>query len=73
MGKRVMTPFLQYRGSRPGLFSDLSMGESCPLRILDSVELRFPPLISQEKTAASRQAFQKRHHHPEMRTATRLC
>ena len=49
MGKRVMMPFLQYRGSQPGLFSDLSMGESCPLRILDFVELRFPPLISHEK------------------------
>ena len=28
-----MMPFLQFRGSRPGLFCDLSAGESCPLRI----------------------------------------
>jgi hypothetical protein len=42
--------FLQYRGSRPGLFSDLSAGEFCPLRILPTGrELRFPPLISREK------------------------
>jgi hypothetical protein len=29
----LLIPFLSYRGSRPGLFSDLSAGESCPLRI----------------------------------------
>jgi hypothetical protein len=47
-----MRPFLPYRGSRPGLFYDLSAGESCPLRILPRSqgvrELRFPPLISRE-------------------------
>ena len=46
-------PFLSCRGSRPGLFNDLSAGESCPLRILPrsllARELRFPPLISPEK------------------------
>jgi hypothetical protein len=46
-------PFLAYRGSRPSLFSDLSVGEFCPLRILPrsllARELRFPPLISPEK------------------------
>jgi hypothetical protein len=25
--------FLLFQGSRPGLFNDLSAGESCPLRI----------------------------------------
>jgi hypothetical protein len=28
-----MRAFLQFRGSQAGLFSDLSAGESCPLRI----------------------------------------
>jgi hypothetical protein len=44
-----MRPFLQFRGSRPGLFYDLSAGESYPLRISASGGLRFPPLISREK------------------------
>ena len=34
---------------RAGLFSDLSAWDSYPLRILDCVELRVPPLISHEK------------------------
>jgi hypothetical protein len=42
--------FPSFRSSRPGLFSDLSTGEFCPLRIL---RLRrscgFPPQISHEK------------------------
>ena len=46
-------------GLRAGLFSDLSAGDSCPLRILDFVELRLPPLISHEETAPSRQSRQK--------------
>jgi hypothetical protein len=46
---RVRRHFLAFRGSRPGLFCNLSAGEFCPLRILDFVELRFPPLISREK------------------------
>ena len=53
----VMIPFLQYRGSRTGLFCNLSAGEFYPLRILPrscrAVELRFPPLISSEKKAPS--------------------
>jgi hypothetical protein len=28
-----MIPYLAYRGSRPGLFYNLSAGEFCPLRI----------------------------------------
>jgi hypothetical protein len=36
--------FLRFRGSRAGLFYDLSAGEFCPLRHSPpSVELRFPP------------------------------
>jgi hypothetical protein len=90
-------PFLSYRGSRPGLFSDLSAGEFCPLRILPrsqlARELRFPPVISPEtgdptklgtersgasakkRTKASRQAFQKRHHHPmnQQSFVPRIC
>ena len=46
-------------GGRAGLFCDLSPGESCPLRILDFVELRFPPRISREKTAPSHQSLRK--------------
>ena len=48
-------PFLSYRGSRPGLFSDLSASRffEAGLRILPrsllARELRFPPLISSEK------------------------
>jgi hypothetical protein len=45
---------------RAGLFSDLSAWDSYPLRILDCVELRVPPLISHEKTAPSHQSLQKR-------------
>ena len=30
----VMRSYLSFQGSRPGLFYDLSAGESCPLRIL---------------------------------------
>ena len=45
----VMRSSLQFRGSRPGLFYDLSAGEFCPLRISASGGLRFPPLISREK------------------------
>ena len=45
-----MRSFLLFRGSRPGLFYDLSAGESCPLRIPPTSRgLRFPPLISREK------------------------
>ena len=48
-----MRPFLLFRGSRPGLFYDVSTGDSCPLRILPrsfgARELRFPPLIRREK------------------------
>jgi len=31
--KVSLRPFLRFRGSRPGLFYDLSTGEFCPLRI----------------------------------------
>jgi hypothetical protein len=48
---RVRRHFLAFRGSRPGLFCNLSAGKFCPLRILDFVELRFPPLISREKNS----------------------
>jgi len=44
---------------RAGLFSDLSAWDSYPLRILDFVELRVPPLISREKTKPSHQSLQK--------------
>jgi hypothetical protein len=57
-----MKLFLPFRVSRTGLFSDLSAWDSCPLRILDFVELRVPPLISHEKTVPSRQSLQKRLH-----------
>jgi len=46
----VMRSYLTFQGSRPGLFYDLSVGESCPLRIPPiNRGLRFPPLISREK------------------------
>ena len=46
----VIRSFLLFQGSRPGLFYDLSEGESCPLRIPPiNRRLRFPPLISREK------------------------
>jgi hypothetical protein len=52
--------FLRFRGSRAGLFYDLSAGEFCPLRHSPpSVELRFPPQISHEKTAPSHQSLRK--------------
>jgi hypothetical protein len=45
-------PFPPFRVFRAGLFSDLSAWDSYPLRILDFVELRVPPLISHEKNSA---------------------
>jgi hypothetical protein len=55
--------FRQFQGSRAGLFSDLSAGDSCPLRIAPRSfgpgDLRFPPLITHEKTAPSRQSLPK--------------
>jgi len=51
--------FLPLRASRAGLFSNLSAWDTYPLRILDFVEVRLPPLISHEKTAPSRQSHQK--------------
>jgi len=51
---------LRFRVSRAGLFSDLSAWDSYPLRILDFVELRVPPLIIHEKTAPSRQSLRKK-------------
>jgi len=50
----VMSSFLLFQGSRPGLFYDLSAGESYPLRISASGGLRFPPLISREKDSGLR-------------------
>jgi len=48
----VIRSFLLFQGSRPGLFYDLSAGESCPLRIpLINQGLRLPPLISREKNS----------------------
>jgi hypothetical protein len=58
-GKPVIS-FLRFRGSRAGLFYGLSAREFCPLRHSPpSVELRFPPHISHEKTAPSRQSLRK--------------
>jgi hypothetical protein len=47
-----MRHFLQFRGSRAGLFYDLSVGDSCPLRIAAFGSLRFPPQINHEKNGA---------------------
>jgi len=48
----VMKSYLSFQGSRPVLFYDLSVGESCPLRTpLINQGLRFPPLISSEKNS----------------------
>ena len=48
-----MRSFLLFQGSRPGLFYDVSTGESCALRILPrskgAKELRLPPLVRREK------------------------
>jgi len=50
-----MSSFLLFQGSRPGLFYDLSAGESCPLRIPPiNRGLRFPPLISRENDSGLR-------------------
>ncbi len=51
----VIRSFLLFQGSRPGLFYDLSAGESCPPRIPPINQgLRFPPLISREKDGGLR-------------------
>ncbi len=53
--------FLRFRGSRAGLFYDLSAGEFCPLRHSPRLRsgLRLPPQISHEKTVPSRQSLRK--------------
>ena len=54
--------FLPFRGSRPGLFCDLSARETCPLRCSPAPVERepgLPPQISHEKTAPSHQSLQK--------------
>jgi hypothetical protein len=54
--------FLLFQGSRPGLFNDLSAGESCPLRIPPMNRgLRFPPLISRKKNGGLSPVNQKKH------------
>ncbi len=56
-----LRPFLRFRVSRPGLFYDLSTGDSCPLRIPPTSRgLRFPPLISREKHGGLPTVTQKR-------------
>jgi hypothetical protein len=48
----VMRSFLLFRGSRPGLFYDLSTGDSLPpphSLPASRERMRLPPLISREK------------------------
>jgi len=69
-----MKAFLQFRGSRAGLFCDLFAGESCPLRIVPTCrDLRFPPLISREKTAPFHHSLQKSPHIPSNSQTERTC
>jgi len=54
--------FLLFQGSRPGLFKDLSAGESCPLRIPPITRgLQFPPLVSRKKNGGLSPVNQKKH------------
>ena len=67
-GSVSLRPFLRFRVSRPGLFYDLSTGDSCPLRIPPTSRgLRFPPLISREKHGGLPTVTQKR---PQSHTAS---
>ena len=59
--------FFRSKGSRAGLFYDLSARETCPLRrspLPLEGEPGLPPQISHEKTAPSRQSLQKSPHRP---------
>jgi hypothetical protein len=44
--------FRQFRGSRAGLFSDLSTGESCPLRIVPEAGPAVSPTDKSRKHSA---------------------
>jgi hypothetical protein len=59
---RGIKAILSFRGSRAGLFYDLSARETCPLRCSPAPVERepgLPPQISHEKTAPSHQSLQK--------------
>ena len=59
--QRVVKTFSSVPSLRPGLFYDLSTGDSCPLRIPPTSRgLRFPPLISREKHGGLPPVTQKR-------------
>jgi hypothetical protein len=61
----VMTPFLSFRASRAGVFSDLSAGAFlAPSAFSRKRELRSPPQTSHKNTVPCRQSLQKRHHYP---------
>ena len=56
-----LRPFLRFQVSRPGLFYDLSTGDSSRLRISPTSRgLRFPQLISREKDGGLLPVTQKR-------------
>jgi hypothetical protein len=60
--RKAVKSFLRFRGSRPGLFYDLSARETCPLRCSPAPSERepgLPPQISREKTASSHQSLRK--------------
>ena len=58
-----MMPFLLFRVSRTGLFSDLSMWDSCPLRIpLDKLWAAVSPTDKSRKDSVFRQSRKKRYH-----------
>jgi hypothetical protein len=60
--RKVVKSFLRFRGSRPGLFYDLSARETCPLRCSPAPSERepgLPPQISREKTAPFHQSLRK--------------
>jgi hypothetical protein len=60
---KVAKSFLRFQGSRPGLFYDLSVRETCPLHCSPAPSERepgLPPQISREKTAASHQSHSEK-------------
>ena len=59
-----MRAFLQFQGSQAGLFSDLSAGESFPLRIVPQAGPAVSPTDKPRKDGALSPVTSERHSYP---------
>ena len=58
------SPFLQFQGSQAGLFSDLSAGESYPLRIVPQAGPAVSPTDKPRKDGALSPVTSEKHSYP---------